>query len=83
VAQLVRLTRLMWDRGDGPAVEVLTTCVVDLPTALFKRAVSGPSTEGVSPIGADSRARLATAVRAVLTIPPPPRIHRPEPTTKD
>jgi len=83
VAQLVRLTRLMWDRRDGAAVEVLTTCVVDLPTALFKRAVSAPSIEGVSPISADSRERLAAAVRAVLTIPPPPRVHRPKPTAKD
>lgn len=69
VALLVRLTRLVWGRHDGPAVEVLTTCVVDLPTALFRRALSAPA--GV-PIGADIRKRLAAAVRGVLAVGPPP-----------
>jgi hypothetical protein len=64
VALLVRLSLLMWDRRDGLAVEVITTCVVDLPTALFRR---------VSPhISTDTRLRLAAAVRAVLTVAPPP-----------
>jgi hypothetical protein len=64
VSLLIRLAMLMWDRGDGLAVEVITTCVVDLPTALFLRALTH--------ITADTRLRLAAAVRAVLTVAPPP-----------
>jgi AcrR family transcriptional regulator len=60
IAFLVRLARLVWDRGDGLAVEVITTCVVDLPTALFRRDITDPLV----------RERLAAAVRAVLTVPP-------------
>ncbi|MFD9890466.1 TetR/AcrR family transcriptional regulator [Amycolatopsis sp. NPDC059027] len=82
VALLVRLTHLRWGRRDGAAVEVLTTCVVDLPTALFRRALTGPL-DRPAPIGADARERLAAAVRAVLSVPPPPRTHPARPTTKD
>jgi AcrR family transcriptional regulator len=78
VALLVRLTHLVWSRRDGPAVEVLTTCVVDLPTAFFRRALTGPK-GAPPPVSADTRERLAAAVRAVLTVAPPPR----RPTTKD
>jgi AcrR family transcriptional regulator len=60
IAFLVRLARLVWDRGDGLAVEVITTCVVDLPTAFFRRDITDPLV----------RERLAAAVRAVLTVPP-------------
>ncbi|WIY02400.1 TetR/AcrR family transcriptional regulator [Amycolatopsis mongoliensis] len=60
VALLVRLARGLWDRGDGLAVEVITTCVVDLPTAFFRRDITDPLV----------RERLAAAVRAVLTVPP-------------
>ncbi|WP_072480908.1 TetR/AcrR family transcriptional regulator [Amycolatopsis australiensis] len=60
VTLLVRLARMLWDRGDGLAVEVVTTCVVDLPTALFRRDLTDPLV----------RDRLAAAVRAVLTVPP-------------
>jgi AcrR family transcriptional regulator len=60
IALLVRLARLLWDRGDGLAVEVVTTCVVDLPTALFRRDITDPLV----------RDRLAAAVRGVLTVPP-------------
>jgi len=60
VAVLVRLARQLWDRGDGLAVEVITTCVVDLPTAFFRRDITDPLV----------RERLAAAVRAVLTVPP-------------
>lgn len=69
VRVLVRLSQRLWDRRDARAVEVLTTCVVDLPVAFFRRALA----EG-APISPDSRARLAAAVRAVLALPP---------TTKD
>jgi hypothetical protein len=60
IALLVRLARMVWDRGDGLAVEVITTCVVDLPTAFFRRDITDPLV----------RERLAAAVRAVLTVPP-------------
>ncbi|NBH04378.1 TetR family transcriptional regulator [Amycolatopsis sp. SID8362] len=60
VTLLVRLARRLWDRGDGLAVEVVTTCVVDLPTAFFRRDLTDPLV----------RERLAAAVRAVLTVPP-------------
>ncbi|MEQ0558861.1 helix-turn-helix domain-containing protein [Amycolatopsis sp. NEAU-NG30] len=60
VQLLVRLARMLWDRGDGLAVEVVTTCVVDLPTAFFRRDLTDPLV----------RNRLAAAVRAVLTVPP-------------
>jgi AcrR family transcriptional regulator len=65
VSLLVRLAHLVWGRRDRAAVEVLTTCVVDLPTALFRRPLAG----GVPSISADTRSRLAAAVRAVLTVP--------------
>lgn len=65
VAMLVRLSLLLWDRRDGAAVEVLTTCVVDLPTALYRRALA------TGPVEPDTRRRLEAAVRAVLAVPPP------------
>ena len=65
VALLVRLSLMLWDRRDGAAVEVLTTCVVDLPTALYRRALA------TGPVDPHVRRRLAAAVRAVLAIPPP------------
>jgi AcrR family transcriptional regulator len=80
VSLLVRLTRLVWNRRDGPAVEVLTTCVVDLPTALYRRALTGPPNEGAPPVSTGTRERLAAAVRAVLALPPPPRTRH---STKD
>ncbi|WP_027927667.1 TetR/AcrR family transcriptional regulator [Amycolatopsis benzoatilytica] len=69
VRLLVRLARQLWDRGDGPAVEVVTACVVDLPTALLRRELAtGPASQ-------HARDRLAAAVRGVLALnpPPPPR----------
>ncbi|WP_409497368.1 TetR/AcrR family transcriptional regulator [Amycolatopsis sp. cmx-11-12] len=66
VTLLVRLADRLWGRRDARAVEVLTTCVVDLPTALFLR----PFTEG-EPISEDLRGRLSAAVHAVLLLPPP------------
>ncbi|WP_248962053.1 helix-turn-helix domain-containing protein [Sphaerisporangium perillae] len=72
VALLVRLARALWGRADGASVEVVTLCVVDLPTAVFRRALTAPSMDGGVVIGADSRERLEAAVRAVLSLPPPP-----------
>jgi AcrR family transcriptional regulator len=72
VQVLVRLADLLWNRRDRHAVEVVTTCVVDLPTALFRRALTGPSADGAVEIDAAHRQRLTAAVRAVLDLPPPP-----------
>lgn len=77
VALLTRLSRALWDRADGASVEVVTLCVVDLPTAVFRRALAAPSADGRPVIGADSRERLTAAVRAVLALPPPPPAPRP------
>lgn len=68
---LRRLAAALWARRDGPAVEVITTCVVDLPTALLRRALREPDPDGAVPITDDVRARLAAAVRAVLDREPP------------
>ena len=68
---LCRLSTSMWGRRDGPGVEVITTCVVDLPTALFRRALAELDPDGPGRISPDVRQRLETAVRAVLALPPP------------
>jgi AcrR family transcriptional regulator len=72
VTLLERLARAMWGRADGASVEVITTCVVDLPSALFIRALRTRATEA-SPIDHPTRERLAAAVRAILASGPPPR----------
>ncbi|MFI0451836.1 TetR/AcrR family transcriptional regulator [Actinomadura sp. 6N118] len=75
LALLSRLARGLWDRSDAPSVAVITLCVVDVPTAVFSRALTAPAAhraaEGTALIDADSRERLEAAVRAVLAIPPP------------
>lgn len=65
VALLVRLARRLWGRRDRRAVDVLTLCVVDLPTAILldRDRLADP----------DARTRLRAAVRAVLAEGPPPR----------
>lgn len=84
IALLTRLSRALWGRADGASVEVVTLCLVDLPTAVFRRALTEPTTDGRPVIEADTRARLETAVRAVLTLPPPPpRGGRPVPSEVD
>ncbi|GLY70781.1 TetR family transcriptional regulator [Amycolatopsis taiwanensis] len=65
VSLLVRLAHLVWNRRDAAAVAVVTTCVVDLPTALFRRPLTA-----AEPIDQPTRDRLAAAVRAVLDVPP-------------
>ncbi|MGW5154641.1 helix-turn-helix domain-containing protein [Nonomuraea wenchangensis] len=72
VALLIRLSQGLWGRADGAGVEVITVCVVDLPTALFRRALTAPSADGKPVVTEDCRERLRAAVRAVLTLPPPP-----------
>jgi AcrR family transcriptional regulator len=89
LALLSQLARGMWDRADAAAVAVITLCVVDLPTAAFRRSLIAPAADeaisAATPIDADSRQRLEAAVRAVLTIPPPGQPGRRSsiPTTKD
>lgn len=65
VALMVRLAIAVWDRKDAAAVEVITSCVVDLPTALLLRRdrLGSPT----------ARAQLHAAVRAVLAVGP---LHR-------
>ncbi|MFC7722224.1 TetR/AcrR family transcriptional regulator [Nonomuraea recticatena] len=89
LALLSQLARGMWDRADAAAVAVITLCVVDLPTAAFRRSLIAPAADesisAATPIDPDSRQRLEAAVRAVLTIPPPghPCRRSSIPTTKD
>ncbi|WAC55562.1 TetR/AcrR family transcriptional regulator [Gordonia sp. SL306] len=61
---LIGLSRNLWDRVDRYAVAVIRDCVVELPTALLLR--------GKQTADHQARERLAAAVRAVLTIDPPP-----------
>ncbi len=60
---LIRLTRHLWDRRDRQAVDVLTLCLVDLPTAILLRR-----DRLTNPI---AREQLRAAVQAVLAIGPP------------
>ncbi|OBH53369.1 TetR family transcriptional regulator [Mycobacterium colombiense] len=68
VAFMVRLALAVWDRKDAAAVDAITSCVVDLPTALLLRRDRLGS--------ATARAQLHAAVRAVLTVGAPPRQRR-------
>lgn len=69
VASMVRLAIAVWDRKDTAAVDAITSCVVDLPTALLlRRGRLGSGT---------ARAQLHAAVRAVLAVKlPAARQHR-------
>jgi AcrR family transcriptional regulator len=68
VELLVKLSKSMWDRKDAAAVDVITTCVVDLPTSILLRRnrIHQPT----------AREHLRAAVRAVAAIGPPERKHR-------
>jgi AcrR family transcriptional regulator len=59
----VQLSCAMWDRKDTRALALIRDCVVELPTALLLG--------GDRAADPDARDRLAAAVRAVLTVPPP------------
>ncbi|QIS03902.1 TetR family transcriptional regulator [Nocardia brasiliensis] len=61
---LIRLTRLLWGRRDRRAVDVLTLCLVDLPTAILLRR-----DRLANPL---AREQLRAAVQAVLALGPPP-----------
>jgi AcrR family transcriptional regulator len=68
VGLMIRLAAGVWDRTDAGAVDTITTCIVDLPTAiLLRRYRLGSNT---------AREQLRAAVRAVLEIgPSPERTH--------
>lgn len=61
-ALLIRLAVAMWDRKDANAVDAITTCVIDLPTAIvLSRNRLGSCV---------ARAHLHAAVRAILAVEP-------------
>lgn len=64
VELMVRLATAMWDRKDAAAVDVITTCIVDLPTSILLQR-----NRIHNPIAVE---HLRAAVRAVLDIGPPP-----------
>ncbi|GFG68431.1 TetR/AcrR family transcriptional regulator [Mycolicibacter senuensis] len=62
IGLLIRLATAMWERRDAAAVDTITTCVVDLPTAIvLSRNRLGNTV---------ARAQLHAAVRAVLAVGP-------------
>jgi AcrR family transcriptional regulator len=63
VESMIRLARGMWNRKDAAAVDVMTICIVDLPTAilLHRNRINDPA----------ARERLRAAVRAVLAVGAP------------
>lgn len=62
VGLLIRLADRVWGRRDAAAVDTITTCVVDLPTAIMlqRNRLQNPA----------ARAQLHAAVRAVLAVGP-------------
>lgn len=65
VEVMIELAEQLWGRRDGAAVDTVTTCIVDLPTAILlsRGRLHNPT----------ARAQLGAAVRAVLDHGPPPR----------
>jgi len=62
IGLLIGLADALWERRDAAAVDTITTCVVDLPTAIvLSRNRLGSAT---------ARAQLHAAVRAVLSVGP-------------
>ncbi|MEV0671515.1 TetR/AcrR family transcriptional regulator [Mycobacterium sp. NPDC050441] len=71
---MIELAMAAWDRRDRAAVDTVTTCIVDLPTAilLHRNRLTDPT----------ARHHLNAAVAAVLAVGPAPR-HTPKlPPTK-
>ena len=64
IGLMIRLADTLWDRTDARAVDAITTCIVDLPTAivLSRNRVADPT----------AREHLRASVRAVLDVGPPP-----------
>jgi AcrR family transcriptional regulator len=66
VGLMIRLAANLWDRKDALAVDAITTCIVDLPTAIvLNRHRLGSAT---------AREHLRASVRAVLDVGPPPLV---------
>ncbi|MBL1076982.1 TetR/AcrR family transcriptional regulator [Nocardia sp. 2] len=65
IGMLKQLALNLWGRKDSRAVDTITTCVVDLPTAILldRDRLADPT----------AHAHLRAAVRAVLEIGPPPQ----------
>ena len=63
VSLLIRLAFDMWDRKDAAAVDTITMCIVDLPTAILLSRNRLRSRK--------AREQLRAAVRAVLEAGPP------------
>lgn len=61
---MIDLAKSAWDRRDRAAVDTVTTCIVDLPTAILLRRnrITDPT----------ARRYLQAAVAAVLAVGPPP-----------
>ena len=64
VGLMIRLAVSLWDRKDAAAVDTITTCIVDLPTAILLRRNRLRSKT--------AREQLRAAVTAVLDVGPPP-----------
>ncbi|MCV7402473.1 TetR/AcrR family transcriptional regulator [Mycobacterium fragae] len=64
VGLMIRLAANLWDRKDANAVDAITACIVDLPTALLLRRNRLDNTT--------ARDQLRAAVRAVLDVGPAP-----------
>jgi AcrR family transcriptional regulator len=64
VGLMIRLAVCVWDRKDAAAVDTITMCIVDLPTAILLSRNRLHNTT--------AREQLCAAVRAVLDIGPPP-----------
>ncbi|HOW95430.1 MAG TPA: TetR family transcriptional regulator [Mycolicibacterium fallax] len=76
VALMRRLAEALWDRRDGAAIDAVTACIVDLPTALVLQRGRRST-----PI---ALRQLRAAVEAVLRVgPAPPRRHQPTNTTTE
>jgi len=74
IGLLIRLADALWERRDAAAVDTITTCVVDLPTAIvLSRNRLGSAT---------ARAQLHAAVRAVLSVGPSPKLGPPHESPK-
>lgn len=63
VGLMIRLARSVWDRKDAAAVDTITMCIVDLPTAILLKRDRLRS--------ATAREQLRAAVHAVLETEPP------------
>jgi AcrR family transcriptional regulator len=64
IGLMIRLAANLWDRKDSAAVDTITACIVDLPTAIVldRDRLANPT----------AREQLRAAVNAVLDVGPPP-----------